>query len=38
MMFRKGSVLVYVNARSHGSGVGMVRLFAQHVADQITSN
>jgi hypothetical protein len=38
MMFRKGSVLVFVNVRSHGSGVGVARLFAQHVAEQITAN
>jgi hypothetical protein len=38
MMFRKGNVLVYVNVRSHGSGVGVARLFAQHVAEQVPAN
>jgi len=38
VMLRKGNVLVYVNVRSHGNGIGVARLFAQHVAEQVSTN
>ena len=38
VMLRKGNVLVYVNVRSHSNGIGVARLFAQHVTEQVSTN